>query len=48
MNYNPWFDLAKEAYDKKNPMYTPENLRAFVFVGWISEEEYEQITGIKY
>ncbi|OHW62892.1 hypothetical protein EUAN_06760 [Andreesenia angusta] len=43
---NVWFGIAKRYYDMG--LYTVENVKMFVKAGYISIEEFEQITGEKY
>ena len=43
---NVWFGIAKRYYDMG--FYTIEQVGMFVRAGYISAEEFEQITGEKY
>lgn len=47
MNGNSfWYDSISRYYNLG--YYTEENMRTFVFAGRISEQEFEEITGIPY
>jgi uncharacterized XkdX family phage protein len=41
-----WFDLIKYYYDRG--YYTNDDVKVFVEAGYITPEEYEQITGEPY
>lgn len=43
---SPRYDILKQYYDMG--IYNNESMKVFVSCGWISEEEYEQITSRKY
>ena len=40
---SPRYNLLKRYYDMG--IYTDENMKVFVACGWITPEEYKQITG---
>lgn len=43
-----WYSTIKRYYDDKHPRYTDEGLKVFVLSGMITEEQYEEITGVPY
>lgn len=46
LSKSPRYDLLKQYYDMG--IYDNESMKVFVSCGWISSEEYEQITSRKY
>lgn len=43
---SPRYNLLKKYYDMG--IYTDENMKVFVACGWITPEEYQEITGKPY
>jgi len=43
-----WYPHIKRYYDAKYPGYTDEGIKVFVRAGWITADEYKEITGIDY
>lgn len=43
-----WFDQIKKWYQMFPGLYTDESIKVFVVVGYITAEQYEQITGKPY
>lgn len=43
---SPRYNLLKKYYDMG--IYTDENMKVFVACGWITTEEYKEITGKQY
>lgn len=45
---SPRYATIKRYYDMEHALYTAESIKGFVIVGWITDKEYELITGIEY
>ncbi|WP_010278768.1 XkdX family protein [Paenibacillus senegalensis] len=43
-----WYPVIQYGFDNQLPGYTVEGCRVFVQVGYITADEYKQITGIDY
>lgn len=43
-----WYSIIKRAFDSGHELYTLDGVRMFVQARKITEEDYEEITGIKY
>ena len=43
-----WYSIIKRYYDNQHPLYNNDSLKTFVTARMITQEEYEQITGVGY
>ena len=43
-----WFETIKRFYDEGKPRYDNEGIKVFVKAGYITPEQYKEITGIDY
>ena len=43
-----WFKQVKRFYDEGKPRYDNEGVKVFVKAGYITAEQYQEITGVDY